>query len=64
LGLKAPPQRLAVCGYLEGNPAHPSVEEIYLHLKYHYPTITIVTGYSTLEALAKMGEIYKIDIDT
>jgi Fur family peroxide stress response transcriptional regulator len=62
-GLRATPQRLAILEHLEGNRSHPSAEEIYKQLKPRFPSLSMASIYSTLEALARTGELQELNID-
>ncbi len=61
--LKITPQRLGIFRILEGNPTHPSAEDIFKEIRESYPTISFTTVYKTLEIMEKMGEILKVTID-
>jgi Fur family peroxide stress response transcriptional regulator len=63
IGIKLTPQRLAILDYLEGNTAHPSVEEIYREVSKRFPTMSVATVYNTLEALAERGSVLALTID-
>ncbi len=62
-GLKVTPQRIAILRYLEGNRAHPSVEDIHRDVVREYPTISLATVYNTLDTLEQIREIQAITID-
>ncbi|MDA8084533.1 MAG: transcriptional repressor [Nitrospiraceae bacterium] len=63
IGIKLTPQRLAILGYLEGNKAHPSAEDIYNDLHAKYPTMSFATVYTTLATLRAKGCISELSID-
>jgi Fur family peroxide stress response transcriptional regulator len=63
-GLKVTPQRIAVVKYLEGNRAHPSVEEIHREVSRDFPTISLATVYNTLDTLEQIGEVQAVTIDS
>ena len=52
-GLKATHQRLEILKYLDNNRIHPRIDEIYLHLKKKYPSLSKTTVYNTIEVLTK-----------
>ncbi|MEW6600719.1 MAG: transcriptional repressor [Nitrospirota bacterium] len=64
LNIKLTPQRLAILGFLEGNVAHPSAEDIYRAVTKKFPTMSFATVYNTLEALKKTGTVQELKIDT
>ncbi len=61
-GISLTPQRLAIIQFLEGNKTHPTVDEIYTHIKSRYPTISKATVYSTLQLLCSKGAIKELSI--
>lgn len=63
IGIKLTPQRLAILDFLDGNTAHPSVEEIYREVSGRFPTMSVATVYNTLEALAERGSVLALTID-
>jgi Fur family transcriptional regulator, peroxide stress response regulator len=62
-GLKVTPQRIAVLKYMDGNTAHPSVEEIHREVSTVFPTISLATVYNTLDTLEQIGEVQAVTID-
>jgi len=56
-GLRLTPQRLAICEYLAGSEAHPTAAMIYEALKPEMPSLSLMTVYNTLNALADLGAI-------
>ncbi len=59
-GMKLTPQRLAVVRYLDGNRAHPSVEEIHRGVVREFPTISLATVYNTLEMLERLEVVQSV----
>ncbi len=62
-GLKVTPQRIAVLRHMDGNTAHPSVEEIHREVSQVFPTISLATVYNTLDTLEQIGEVQALTID-
>ncbi len=63
LGLKLTPQRMAILGYLDGNTAHPSAEEIYSAVSRRFPGMSLATVYNTLACLKEKGKLLELTID-
>jgi len=63
-GFKVTPQRLAVLRCLEGNPNHPSVEQIHRDVTRSFPTISLATIYNTLEILERIDAVQSVFVDT
>lgn len=61
-GLKITPQRQLIAEVLQGNKEHPSAEEIYKKVIEIAPTVSIATVYKTLNSLADLGIIQRIDV--
>ncbi len=61
-GLVITPQRLAVLECLSDKNLHLSAEEIYRKLKQKYPTLSLATVYTALEALKKAVEIQELNL--
>lgn len=59
-GMKATPQRVAICEFLQDNTSHPSIDEIFSNLKQRYPTISLNTVYKTLDLLVNIGEVKRL----
>jgi len=55
-------QRRAVLECLDDENFHPSAEEIYRHLKGKYPSLSLATVYTNLDALARTGELQKLNL--
>ena len=62
-GMKLTPQRLAVVRYLDGNRAHPSVDEIHRGVVREFPTISLATVYNTLEMLERLEVVRSVFLD-
>lgn len=62
-GLKITPQRVAILKYLDGNKAHPSVDEIHREVSRRFPSISLATVYNTLDTLERLGEVQALSID-
>jgi Fur family peroxide stress response transcriptional regulator len=56
-GIRITPQRLMVVDVLVDNRTHPTVDQVYLAVSKHYPTVSLATIYSTLSLLARNGLI-------
>ena len=63
-GLKMTPQRVAVFQALHDNPAHPSAEAVHSAVVADMPTVSLRTVYQTLNDLAEMGEIDRLEVGT
>lgn len=61
-GMVLTTQRRAVLEALQDEDRHPSAEEIYLQLKADYPSLSLATVYTNLEALVKSGEVQKLNL--
>jgi Fur family peroxide stress response transcriptional regulator len=57
------PQKLAVIEFLEGNTAHPSVEDIYKALSPRFPTMSLSTVYNVLKSLEREGRVKELTVD-
>lgn len=53
-------QRLAICEWLDGNPAHPTVAEIHAALREDFPTMSLATIYNTVGLLAELGLVDEV----
>lgn len=56
-GLRATPQRVAICELLTITDTHPTSIEIYEQLKELYPSLSLATIYNTLDVLVEMGYV-------
>lgn len=54
-GLRATPQRIAICEMLTESHDHPTANDIYLELKEKYPSLSLATIYNTLDVLVGIG---------
>lgn len=55
-------QRDMIRGYLRGNTAHPTADEVYLAMRQQDPTISLGTVYRNLNQLAENGEVRRITV--
>ena len=60
-GLRVTPQRMAVFEALRSRKDHPSVEMVHEQVRKAFPTISLNTVYTTLNALEEVGLIRRID---
>lgn len=63
-GLKITPQRVAVFDALHDNPTHPTAESVHSAVVARMPTVSLRTVYQTLNDLAEMGEISRLEVGT
>lgn len=61
-GFKITPQRQIIAEVLEGNKEHPSAEDVYKKVIKVAPTVSIATVYKTLNSMADLGIIQRIDV--
>ncbi|MGI9605626.1 MAG: Fur family transcriptional regulator [Acidimicrobiales bacterium] len=61
-GLRITPQRVAVFEALHDSAGHPTAESIYQSVVVEQPSISLKTVYQTLNDLAEMGEIRRLDL--
>ncbi|MBA3075318.1 MAG: transcriptional repressor [Anaerolineae bacterium] len=54
-GLRATPQRIAICELLTESDAHPTANDIYIELKQQFPSLSLATIYNTLDVLVGIG---------
>jgi Fur family peroxide stress response transcriptional regulator len=54
-------QRLAVYEELAGRRDHPSAESLHASLKKQYPSLSLATVYKTLQTLAELGMVARVD---
>jgi len=59
-GVRFTPQRQAILEYLLGTDAHPTAEEIYLHVRARFPGVSLGTIYNTLNMLKEHGYILEL----
>lgn len=60
-GLKATPQRLAICKYILQSEEHPTAEKVYKEIKEKYRTIGQATIYKTIALLKEIGLISELN---
>lgn len=58
--LKYSRQRASIKEYLMSTTEHPTADTVYLHVKKHFPHISLGTVYRNLNLLSDTGEIVKI----
>lgn len=63
-GLKVTAQRQCIFRVLHGSGVHPTAEAVYAVAREEMPTISLKTVYATLNDLAGMGEIQRLEIGT
>jgi len=56
-GMRATPQRIAICELLAGTNTHPTSNDIYEQLKSRYSSLSLATIYNTLDILVGMGYV-------
>ena len=61
-GIRVTPQRLEILGYLDKHRTHPTVDEIYLHLKKRNPSLSKTTIYNSLDVLHRYNIVYVLTI--
>jgi Fur family peroxide stress response transcriptional regulator len=59
-GHRLTPQRMAVLKILAADEGHPSVEQIYEHVKVDFPMTSLATIYKTVTLLKEMGEVLEL----
>jgi Fur family peroxide stress response transcriptional regulator len=59
-GCRLTPQRMAVLEVLATSDNHPSVEQIYDHVKVDFPMTSLATVYKTVTLLKEMGEVLEL----
>jgi len=59
-GHRLTPQRVAVLKVLVSSERHPSVEQIYEHVKADFPMTSLATIYKTVTLLKEMGEVLEL----
>ncbi len=62
-GLNVTPQRIELLIFLENNKEHPSVLEIWEHLKNIFPSISKTTVYNILDTLVKLNILKVIHVE-
>ncbi|MCE5257776.1 MAG: transcriptional repressor [Chloroflexi bacterium] len=56
-GVRITPQRSAICRLLSETNTHPSASMIWEELRAQYPSLSLMTVYNTLNALAELGAV-------
>lgn len=59
-GMRATPQRIAICQRVFGNDSHPTANQIYSSLKQSYPSLSLMTVYNTLNKLVESGAVKEL----
>ncbi len=59
-GLRSTPQRLAVMSFLAESDDHPSVDNVWRHVKRRFPGISQATVYRTVQLVLSLGEACEI----
>jgi Fur family transcriptional regulator, peroxide stress response regulator len=59
-GYRITPQRAMVLKIITENPDHPSVEQIYEHVRSHFPMTSLATIYKTISMLKDENEILEL----
>lgn len=62
-GVKPSALRLQIYEYLDNHRTHPTVDEIYVALAEHFPTLSKTTVYNTVKLLVQTGIIKGISIE-
>jgi Fe2+ or Zn2+ uptake regulation protein len=62
-GVKPSVQRMAIMDYLLTHKTHPCIDEIYMALNKHIPTLSKTTVYNTLRLLVEQGAASMLTID-
>jgi Fe2+ or Zn2+ uptake regulation protein len=63
-GLKVTPQRECIFRILDGNEAHPTADAVFAVASREMATMSLKTVYQTLNELADLGEIQRLDLGT
>ncbi len=54
-GIQPTPQRIAVAEFVLSTPAHPTADEVWMHVRTRCPTLSRATVYNTLNLFAEKG---------
>jgi len=54
-GIQLTPQRIAVAEFVLSTAAHPTADEVWMHVRIHCPTLSRATVYNTLNLFAEKG---------
>lgn len=60
-GLKATPQRLAICRLVLSSKEHPTADMVFIEVKKNYPSISHATVYKTISLLKNLGLIVELN---
>lgn len=60
--LKYSRQRECIKNFLAGSKKHPTADMVYMHVREHFPNISLGTVYRNLTLLADLGEINRINM--
>ncbi len=52
-GLRSTPQRIEILKYLDENRTHPTLDELYTHIKNIHPSVSKMTIYNVTDSLVK-----------
>jgi Fur family transcriptional regulator, peroxide stress response regulator len=55
--MRLTPQRIAICALLGESHAHPTAASIYAQIRLRYPSLALMTVYSTLNRLVSLGAV-------
>ena len=59
-GHKITPQRLAIVKIIAKSEGHPSVENIHVRIKEHFPTMSLATVYKNIILIKSLGEVLEL----
>lgn len=59
-GFRLTPQRLLILRILAESMEHPSIEQLYEHVKAEFPTTSLATVYKTVALLKEMDEVLEL----
>lgn len=62
-GIQASIQRIKILDFLHGNKTHPTIDDVYKHLKNELPSLSKTTVYNTVKLLVNYGMIQEIHFD-
>jgi Fe2+ or Zn2+ uptake regulation protein len=60
-GLRVTPQRRIIIELLEDNGTHPTVDDLFQHVKSKLPEVSLATVYNTLHELVALGELKQVE---
>jgi Fur family peroxide stress response transcriptional regulator len=63
-GCRITPQRIAILRVLSISEGHPSVEDIYEHVKGEFPTTSLATVYKNIAMLKELNEVLELSFGT